>query len=148
MGNTTGVVSAPIRPDVVVRVGDSAQHKPDESIGYSLDGGRTWKPTASAPKATSRAGSIAVSADGGAWVWTPERESASLTKDQGATWSPVQGLPKGVRVIADSVDPKLFYALSLPDLTLYRSTDGAATFTPEHFRLQNPWPSRPLGAQW
>jgi hypothetical protein len=39
-------------------------------------------------------------------------------------------------VIADSVDPKLFYAVSLADLTLYRSTDGAATFTPQHLALQ------------
>jgi len=137
MGNTTGVVSAPLHPNVVVRVGDSAQHKPGEGIGYSLDGGRTWKPALSAPTATSRAGWIAVSADGAIWVWTPEREAAFFTVDRGATWTAVQGLPKGLRVVADSVDPKLFYAVSLSDLTLYRSTDGAATFTPQHLNLQN-----------
>ena len=140
MGNTNGVVSAPLRPDVTVRVGASAQHKPGENIGYSLDAGRTWKPTSSAPAATSRGGSIAVSADGAVWVWTPEREGASLTQDQGATWTAVQGLPKGLRVIADPVAPKVFYAVSLPDLTLYRSRDGAATFTPEHFILPDAAP--------
>jgi photosystem II stability/assembly factor-like uncharacterized protein len=44
-GNTTGVVSAALRPSIVVRVGVSAEHKPGESISYSLDSGRTWKPT-------------------------------------------------------------------------------------------------------
>jgi photosystem II stability/assembly factor-like uncharacterized protein len=141
MANTTGVVSAPLRPDVIVRVGDSAQHKPSEGIGYSLDAGRTWKRTASSPSATSRAGSIAVSADGSIWVWTPEREAAHFTQDLGATWSSVQGLPTGVRVVADSVDPKLFYAVSLRDLTFYRSTDGAATFTSGHFMLPHAGPA-------
>jgi photosystem II stability/assembly factor-like uncharacterized protein len=135
MANTTGIASAPLRSDVIVRVGASAQHRPGESIGYSLDAGRTWKPAPGAPTATSRAGSIAVSADGGVWVWTPEREAASFTQDQGAAWTAVQGLPKGLRVIADPVDPKVFYAVSIPDLTLYRSRDGAATFAPEHFTL-------------
>jgi len=135
MGNTTGVVSASLRPEVIVRVGDSAQHKPAESIGYSVDAGRTWKPTVGSPTGTSRAGSIAVSADGGTWVWTPMREAASVTKDQGATWTAAQGLPTGLRVIADSVDPMLFYAVSVGDGTFYRSRDGAAMFTAEHFTL-------------
>ena len=145
MGNTTGVVSAPLHPEIVVRVGDSAQHKPGEGIGYSLDSGRTWRPSPSAPTATSHAGSIAVSADGAVWVWTPEREAASRTQDQGATWTAVQGLPKGLRVIADSVDPKLFYAVSPADQTLYISTDGAATFAPQHLALQNAPASAPPG---
>jgi hypothetical protein len=33
-------------------------------------------------------------------------------------------------VVADALDPKLFYAVSLKDMTLYCSRDGAATFTP------------------
>lgn len=141
MGNTTGVASAALRPDVVVRVGDSARHKPGESIGYSLDAGRTWKPAMSAPAATSRAGSIAVSADGGVWVWTPDREAPSLTRDQGATWNPVQGLPGGLRIVADPEDAKLFYAVSVQEQTLYRSRDGAATFTATHFTLPDAAPA-------
>lgn len=144
MGNTTGVASAALRPDVVVRVGDSARHKPGESIGYSLDAGRTWKPAMSAPTATSHAGSIAVSADGGVWVWTPDREAASLTRDQGATWTPVEGLPSGLRIVADPQDAKLFYAASIQDHTLYRSTDGAATFTATHFSLPDIAPAAAL----
>lgn len=140
-GNTTGVASAPLRPDVVVRVGVSAEHKPADSISYSLDAGHTWKPTAAYPTPTSRVGSIAVAADGSTWVWTPERESPSVTHDLGATWKPAQGLAAGTRVIADPQDPRTFYAFSLQDRNLFRSTDAAATFTSQHFTLQNAPPA-------
>ena len=52
----------------------------------------------------------------------------------------MQGLPTGLRIIADPVDPRLFYAVSVPDGTLYRSSDGAATFTAEHFTLPDAAP--------
>jgi photosystem II stability/assembly factor-like uncharacterized protein len=135
MGNTTGAVSAALKPDVVVRVGDSAQHKPGEGIGYSLDGGKTWKPAASAPTATSRAGSIAVSADGGTWVWSPDRTAAYWTRDEGATWTAVTGLPMGVRVVADAVGSKVFYGVSVKEQMLYSSADGGETFTAGRFEL-------------
>ena len=145
MGNTTGVVSAALKPEVVVRVGDSAQHKAGEGIGYSLDGGKTWKPATSAPTATSRAGSIAVGADGSVWVWSPEREAASVSRDQGATWTAVQGLPMGVRVVADAVDAKLFYGVSVKDQTLYRSVDGAASFMAGHLTMTSGGPDGGAG---
>jgi hypothetical protein len=141
MGNTTGVASAPLRPLVVVRVGISAQHKPGQSIAYSLDGGRTWKPTIAAPTPESHAGSIAVSADGGVWMWIPEGEPAYLTRDRGATWTAAQGLPAGLRVIADPVNPRMFYAMSLATLTLYRSVDSGLTFAAEHFTLAGATPA-------
>ena len=136
-GNTTGVASAALRPNNVVRVGVSAEHKPGESISYSLDSGHTWKPTPADPAPASRAGSIAVSADGATWVWTPQREAPSVTHDQGTTWQAVQGLPASTRVIADPQDPRVFYAASLQDHTLYCSMDDAATFTTQQFTLQN-----------
>ncbi|MGB9030410.1 MAG: xyloglucanase, partial [Acidobacteriaceae bacterium] len=68
---------------------------------------------------------------------TPEREVPSVTRDLGANWKPAQGLAAGTRVIADPQDPHAFYAITLQDRTLYRSTDNAATFTAEHFKLQN-----------
>ena len=136
-GNTTGVVSAALRPNIIVRVGDSAEHKPGESISYSLDSGHSWKPTAAHPTPNSRAGCIAISADGSTWVWTPDREAPSVTHDQGATWKPVQGLAANTRVIADPQDARSFYAISLQDRILYHSADAAATFHPQHFTLQN-----------
>ena len=139
MGNTTGVETAALDPNVIVRVGVSAGHKPGESISYSLDAGRTWQPCASAPDAQSRAGSIAVSADGKTWVWTPEREAAFVTRDQGATWTAVHGLPERTRVIADPQDANAFYAVSLLDRMFYRSKDGGANFTGQVFWLPAPW---------
>ena len=141
LGNTTGVASAPLRPEVIVRVGNSAEHRPGENIGYSLDAGRTWKPTAAAPTPTSRAGTIAVSADGSSWIWTPEREAAYATQDRGATWTAAQGLSAGLRVIADPLDPRSFYAISLASFALYRSSDGGATFTAHEFTLPDAPPA-------
>ena len=140
-GNTTGVSSAVLHPGTVVRVGVSAEHKPGDTISYSLDSGHTWKPTTAHPTPASRAGSIAVSADGSTWVWTPDRESPSVTHDLGATWKPAQGLNAGTRVIADPQDPRIFYAISIQDRTLFRSTDAAATFSAQHFTLQNAPPA-------
>ncbi|HTW50160.1 MAG TPA: hypothetical protein VMD92_19545 [Acidobacteriaceae bacterium] len=136
-GNTTGVAAAALDPDVVVRVGVSAEHRPGENISFSLDAGRTWQGTVAAPTAQARLGSIAVSADGGTWIWTPERETPYMTRDHGQTWLPVQGLAAGMRVIADPVDAKTFYAVSLADRILYRSRDGGSTFTARMFTLEN-----------
>ncbi len=135
MGNTTAVETAALQPNIIVRVGENAQHKPDQNIGYSLDFGHTWQPTAATPAPGSRAGSLAVSADGATWVWTPNRAAAYVTHDRGATWTVVQGLPTGIRVISDPQDSRAFYAVSVADLTIYTSNDGAASFTPRHFAL-------------
>lgn len=144
MANTTGVASAALRPAVLVRVGISAEHKPGENIGYSLDGGHTWQPTTAMPTPESRAGSIAVSADGRVWIWAPDRQPPYLTRDHGATWIAAQGLPTGLRVIADPIRPQAFYAVSLSTATLYRSRDGGATFTPHPFTLSDDPPSSQL----
>ncbi len=135
MNNTTGVASATLKPKVIVRVGVGAGHKAGVNIGYSLDGGRTWQPTSGAPSPLSRAGSIAVSADGGAWVWTPEGEPGYVTHDHGATWIAAKGLPSEMRVIADPLNPRGFYAMDLASHTLYRSDDEGATFRAEEFTL-------------
>ncbi|MGH9562482.1 MAG: hypothetical protein ACRD3S_13600, partial [Terracidiphilus sp.] len=135
MSNTTAVASAALRPQVLVRVGIGAGRNRDENIGYSLDGGTTWKATAASPQAGSRAGTVAVSADGEVWVWTPEHETASVTHDRGSTWHTVQGLPPGVRAIADPVNPHLFYGVDLAGKMLYRSTDNGSIFTALGFML-------------
>jgi photosystem II stability/assembly factor-like uncharacterized protein len=136
-GNTTGVASAALEPNVVVRVGVGAEHRPGENISFSLDAGQTWQGTMAAPSAQARLGSIAVSADGGTWIWTPEREIPYVTRDHGATWLPAQGLAAGMRVVADSADAKTFYAISLADRILYRSSDAGATFAARMFTLEN-----------
>ncbi|MGA3132715.1 MAG: hypothetical protein ABSD59_18065 [Terracidiphilus sp.] len=144
MGNTTGVAAATLNPEIIVRVGFSAEHKPGENIGYSLDGGRTWKPTAAAPVPESREGTIAVSADGNTWIWTPYREPAYVTHDHGAIWNAAQGIPSDLRVIAGPICPRVFYGISLSTAVLYRSSDGGVSFTSQPFTL----PGNPHAPGW
>jgi photosystem II stability/assembly factor-like uncharacterized protein len=140
--NTTGVACAENKPEVVVRVGVSSHHHPGFNISYSLDGGKTWQPPAAMPQPNSASGSIAVSSDGAAWVWTPQRSAPFVTRDNGATWTQSQGLPNGARIVADRVNPKKFYAMSLFEGQLYLSTDGAGTFTEQAFTLPDGLPQR------
>ena len=136
-GNTTGLASATLQPQVIVRVGLSAKHIPDENISYSLDEGRTWHGTTATPASGSHFGSIAVSSDGETWVWTPDGAQSYFTRDRGNTWTPSAGLPANLRVIADPMAAQSFYAISLPDQTLFRSTDGAANFNAQKFTLSD-----------
>lgn len=126
--NTNGVAYAENKPEVIVRVGRSSAHHPGANIGYSLDGGKSWQPPASAPQANASLGHIAVSSDGNTWVWTPQRSGVFFTRDRGATWTQARGIPDNTRVIADRVNPQKFYGLALFDGKLFVSTDGAATF--------------------
>jgi hypothetical protein len=120
---------------VIVRVGLSAKHIPDENISYSLDEGLTWQGTAATPAPGSRLGTIAVSSDGKTWVWTPDGARSYFTRDRGKAWAPSSGLPANLRVISGPIASQSFYALCLPDQTLFRSTDGAATFRGQRFAL-------------
>ena len=140
--NTTGVACAENKPEVVVRVGVSSHHHPGLNISYSLDSGRTWQPPATMPQPNSLAGSTAVSADGTTWVWTPQGSPAYVTRDNGATWTRAQGVPDNTRLVADRVNPGKFYAVSLFEGKLYRSTDGAATFTERVLALPDGLPTR------
>ena len=134
MANTTSIVSGALQPDVVVRVGIDATHE-GNNLSYSLDGGRTWSAAALMPMPGSRAGSVAVSADGETWIWTPEGEKTFVTRDHGASWTAAHGLPAGLRVIADPVAARIFYAVSLQGSALYTSRDGGRTFSAQVFTL-------------
>jgi photosystem II stability/assembly factor-like uncharacterized protein len=136
-GNTTDVVSAALRPEVIVRAGINAEHKPDANLSYSQDGGKTWQGSVSTPAPGSRSGTLAVAADGATWIWTPEHMGAYTTQDRGETWTPARGLPTGLRVTADPVDPRVFYAISLQEQKIYRSTDSGATFSSQAFTLSD-----------
>jgi photosystem II stability/assembly factor-like uncharacterized protein len=139
-GNTTGLGGAQASPDMIVRVGRAAV-RGGGNISFTMDGGRTWQPTPSAPPNASM-GSIAVSTDGEIWVWTPERGSVYLTRDSGGRWTKSEGIPENTRVIADPVNPRKFYGLALFDGKLFVSTDGAATFTVRPLTLPDGLPTR------
>lgn len=126
-GNTNGIAGAELKPELVVRTGTVHGGYTGKNISYSLDGGDTWAEPESAP--AGRNGHIAVSADGETWVWTPDRSPVYYTSDMGATWNESEGIETGIRVIADKVNSRRFYAVSVQKGILYESVDGARTFT-------------------
>jgi len=157
--NTSGIAYAENKPEVIVRVGVcSHHHLPGFNISYSLDSGKTWQPPATQPAmlpATAAAGArgggagrgptggdIAISSDGATWVWISRGAGPSLTTDKGATWTEIKGLPGNSHVIADRVNPRKFYAVSLYEGKLFLSTDGAANFVEQAFTLPGGLPTR------
>jgi photosystem II stability/assembly factor-like uncharacterized protein len=139
LGNTHDVSGGELTPNVIVRVGRARK---GASLGYSLDGGNSWQEPASLPEPKATAGHIAVSADGGTWVWTPQGEVPYVTSDRGARWTACAGLPKDTRVVADRVNRKRFYAMALFAGKLFESADGAAHFTERPLALPGGPPGR------
>jgi photosystem II stability/assembly factor-like uncharacterized protein len=141
-GNTDAITSAESKPEMVVRVGRPSYHVKGIGIGYSLDYGKTWKPCESLPNSKSQLGFIALACDGSSWIWTPEREKAYYTDNMGKTWHLIADLPPYTRVVADRINPKKFYAISLFDGILYSSQDGGKSFKPSKLNLPDGIPQR------
>jgi hypothetical protein len=134
-GNTSSLDFAEAAPNIVVRAGTNSSAR-GVAGAYSTDGGTMWTPFAAAPAvsgtAAASSGSIAVSADGGTFVWAPQRNNSSVptpsySRDRGATWTACTGLAAGAQVAADRVNPSKFYASSRGAMLV--SQDGGATFT-------------------
>jgi hypothetical protein len=126
---TSGIDFAASNPNFVVRVGSSGQIASD--VAYSNDNGQTWKPCATAATGYTTAnemGSVAVAADGSAFVVAPARNFGvpARTTNNGASWTAVTGLPTGAVVASDRVMASTFYATAQG--MLYVSIDGGATF--------------------
>jgi xyloglucan-specific exo-beta-1,4-glucanase len=130
-------------PNIIIRTGSRALHIPDrDTMAYSLDGGHKWTPFAvGTAGGTPRrgggggpqgggvgSGPVILSADGSVFMSTVG--TVQISTNRGAIWTPVQGLPQGVRPIADRANPAKFYALNSAEGKMYRSVDGGATFTP------------------
>ncbi len=131
--NGTGIDFAELRPQLVVRVGVLGWSPSEKAKGaYSTDGGSTWTPFAHTPPGAKDGGAIAVSATGETIVWSfpgtwrSPGGAAFRSRDSGKSWNQAEGLPAGARVIADRVDPLLFYAIGRD--CVYVSTDAAASF--------------------
>lgn len=137
--NTNNLDYAGLAPRIVVRSGSARSPSPDgASLAWSGDGGHTWH-ALRAPKLAladeparryDLAGEapINVSADGAVFmIGTP---MALLTRDRGKTWAAPEGLPAGVRAIADKADPQLFYGLDFIENRVLVSRDGARSFAP------------------
>lgn len=118
IGTTTGLDAAARRPGSMVRVGDA--------MLVTRDGGGTWTQTATLQ---GKRGTVAMSSDGATLLHAPQGATALYRSvDEGARWTQVKGLagPR-LRAVADSVNPKVFYAYD--DQALMASVDGGASFT-------------------
>jgi len=135
-GSASGIDVAWGKPEIVARVGWDNNQKWGAT---SLDGGKTWTPFKTMPKKAKGAGSIAVSADGSAFVWAPLEGPVVFSQDRGATWARAEGLPDAevspdwapvpFRPAADRVNPKKFYVLDAKGGQAFTSVDGGAHFT-------------------
>jgi photosystem II stability/assembly factor-like uncharacterized protein len=96
---------------------------------YSQDGGSHWQAFASEPGEGEGAGTIAVSADGGAVLWFPRgAKTAYLTHDFGKHWVAAQGLSTRAHVLSDRLDPQRFYAYDASVGESFVSRDGGMHF--------------------
>jgi photosystem II stability/assembly factor-like uncharacterized protein len=153
-GNTNSVACAENNADIILRTGRATDYNPGKNIGYSLDGGKSWKP-ASLPRPECSLGHVAVSSDGTSWIWAPDpirggygqgRSPQLLpvyyTTDKGTSWTECKGIPGNTRVIAERVNPKRFYAMNLFEGKLFTSSDGGASFSEQSLNLPGGLPQR------
>jgi hypothetical protein len=127
INSTTGLDFAEANPAFIVRVGNGSR---GQSGAYSTNGATSWTPFPTNPPGSRGGGTVAVSADGNAIIWTPNGGAPSLTRDRGTTWTACTGLSPHLQVISDRMNPSRFYAEDGNAGTLYASNDGGATFTP------------------
>ncbi|HEX6765040.1 MAG TPA: xyloglucanase, partial [Polyangiaceae bacterium] len=153
--NVHDIDFAALAPSFVVRVGTHPYDPLPKLVrgAYSTDGGTTFQPFSSEPAGSNGAGAVAVSADGGTIVWRPRGGTAWFSRDRGKTWTVAAGLPAspqgwaqgGVRIAADRVNPKKFYAFDPVAGVTFRSDDGAANFAATQRDISKP-PDWKLGA--
>jgi photosystem II stability/assembly factor-like uncharacterized protein len=117
-GNGVSVDFAARAPLVLARSGSGPPK-------YSTNGGVTWDTFRSVPP--GKQGRIAVSADGGAFLWTPDGR-AHVTPDRGVTWRPVSTLPDGSLIVSDRVNPRRFLAFHTRTGRMFHSDDSGETF--------------------
>ncbi|MBN1791384.1 MAG: exo-alpha-sialidase, partial [Bacteroidales bacterium] len=154
-GNTNGIACAESKPEIIVRVGRATEDNPGKTIGYSLNSGRSWSPTDTLPHPLAALGDIAVSADGSAWIWSPDPVGGGygpgsrrqvlpvyVTADMGKTWNECNSIPGNTRVIADRVNPKVFYGIDIFSGKLFISHDAGKTFNIQAFELPGGLPAQ------
>ncbi len=128
---------AQLRPAILARTADQAA-----TGGYwSPDGSLTWIPFGPSPRVTKsgqgaylHAGEIAVSANGTAFLWVPEKQPALFSRDHGKTWIASAGWPATRDValvpVADRVVDGVFYVHDRANGQILVSVDGGMSFKP------------------
>jgi xyloglucan-specific exo-beta-1,4-glucanase len=130
---------AGMKPSIMARVGtDTWDNSKTPRGAASKDGGISWTQFGSEPEGSSGSGSVAVSADGAVLLWAAKDAPASRSTDSGATWVRSRGLPDPVKVpdwsqsnlrlAADRVNARKFYAFDALTGRVYFSEDGAVAF--------------------
>jgi xyloglucan-specific exo-beta-1,4-glucanase len=134
LATNTSLDFAELTPTVFARVGnaDAAPH-----IGISSDGGKNWY-QGQEPSGVTGGGTIAVGADAGSMVWSPQGTGVYYSTTRGSSWTASTGLPTGAVVESDRVNPKTFYAYAAGKF--YTSKDGGATFTASSAALPSTGP--------
>lgn len=126
INSTDSMDFAQSKPEIVVRVGSGS---PGNTGASSLDGGASWRPFVAEPPGTRGAGSVAISADGAVIVRAPRNSTAFASTDFGASWTRSAGLPAGLSITSDRVNPSKFFAFDTRVGILYISVDGGMTFS-------------------
>jgi xyloglucan-specific exo-beta-1,4-glucanase len=121
--STTSIDYAELSPSTMVRVGNTGS---TGGIGISTTAGNTWW-AGQVPAGVTGGGNVALSADGGAIVWSPAGLAVQVSTTFGSNWAAATGLPVGATVEADRVNPSKFYAVS--NGTFYVSTNKGTSFT-------------------
>lgn len=126
-GSMTGIAVAAQNTDVWVKCGGD---KSNNGFWYTEDRGATWTKVENSPIGDLKAygGSVAVSADGQTFYWTPSNGAFVFwSDDKGATWNQGDGGLNVKRITADPVNPDYVYAAS--GSAFYYSSDRGKTFT-------------------
>ncbi|WP_017237149.1 cellulose binding domain-containing protein [Streptomyces sp. SS] len=132
--STTSVDFAETKPDTVVRAGhlDGGPR-----VAFSTDNGANWR-AGQEPSGVTGGGTVAASADGTRFVWSPD--GTGVHTGTGGAWTASTGIPAGATVESDRVDPLTFYGFKAG--TFYVSTDGGASFTAKATGLPAEGPAR------
>ncbi|GHU52399.1 sialidase [Clostridia bacterium] len=134
MTSTTGLDYAELNPNIIVRVGngDEDEYTPTKHIiAVSKDGGATWSEGPQPAYASvnfdgiPEGGSVAMSADGSSYVWSPSGNNPVVLVADGSIKA--TNLPNNAWVASDRVNSNIYYASS--GGKLYKSTNGGLTFT-------------------
>lgn len=121
--SNTSIDYAELAPATMVRVGNIDS---TGGIGITTTAGASWW-QGQVPSGVTGGGNVALSADGGAIVWSPGGLAVQVSTTFGSNWAAATGVPTGAVVESDRVNPSKFYALS--NGTFYVSTNKGASFT-------------------
>jgi hypothetical protein len=131
--NTEYFSFAWLKPTTIIRSG-TTYNNDTIHIAYSVDGGDHWKQFSNDPHYTktdhkySHVGPIAINASGECVIWCPLQDIPWRTRDFGLHWEKTNGINKYAQIIADTVNPNIFYGWDSLGGTFFLSTDEGRNF--------------------